>query len=1165
MKQLSLVIALSLCYLNINAQSCDLLYDNFANSAAWTQVGTNVLVLNNEIVFENNAEDQIQRRVYRSLGSTLNSNDTWSIEVDFYVENTPTGSVGHIPAALTSGTQEFFSNCPDVACTGYPPGIQDGIGVCFLTSNGFSTDRAFYIRAIEGYGSLEYASLPIPALNTNTTYYLKLERVSPIEVKLAVYSDSQRTVHLAGSPVSLIIPGSISDLSTVQVGNIARGFYTRQMNGRLENDLCISSQTSLGCNNCLPCPNSNIVHVDQNASGLDNGTSWLNAYNSLQDALDKADACPMVSEIWVAEGTYLPEKYPSGCVGCTSNRDFTFYIKPGLKLYGGFAGDETILSERNSLENITIISGDFNDDDITSGIGNLFNISNNSENAHHVILSVGQNSSQTIIDGFTILGGNSEINSGIHVAGIFIERRRGGGVYFSGGNVSLNNNIIKNNSCLNTGGGVYLNGQNFNIAYNTITKNESSEFGSGIYNCSSNTNITGNTIFLNSTSAGGGIYSANGPVLYSNNLINYNYASNIAGGLCLNGSSNDLINNTIYGNVSEGYGGGLVVVNSNNNLINNIFWENKINGTNNNVQGSDFYNITSSINVAKNNVLQLNQASYNGNFAFNIAQDNVYTQDPMFLNPQLIAGIDENHRTEDDGFRLRTTSPALGAGFISGSLPGIDITGLTRNAPFDLGCYSGSINPMIVIQTQAMDSQNNCDQNADIQSWLQNHGGAVAFSNAGLPITWSNDFENSHIVYACPESYEVEVTFTATDADGNSISTSAVFSSTDSNGPIVVSPGLLNLDCSNEPELSLTNWLNTGPNVLYDCGNNFVKSYAPDIQSLKNDLDLNSIAWVIFTVTDECGNSTVATGEVSIGQSAPNTYFQDNDGDGFGDNNHSIISCFAQAGYVDVIGDCDDADANVNPASTEVCDCMDNDCDAQVNEGLSCSPPEAKCYAVGIITVDPSMLVYNGPGTADVFNVPVDLFDNGSTTGSCFEDKLVKRLNTVVNFNWTTNGSCIDAIPNSIYNNNDKGSVLKTCLPVSPADFNLIRKYQLVVSDLVGTSVCTGYYKIIYAPSQAPQFLDMTAQEVTIAGLNEDMLLFPNPGMEELNILVEWHPEYANSLFVKILDSNGRLVYFNNDLNTGHLSIPVSDWVQGIYQVTLGGGERTSTRKWIKI
>ena len=85
MKQLSLVIALSLCYLNINAQSCDLLYDNFANSAAWTQVGTNVLLVNNQIVFENNAEDQIQRRVYRSLGSTLNSNDTWSIEVDFYV------------------------------------------------------------------------------------------------------------------------------------------------------------------------------------------------------------------------------------------------------------------------------------------------------------------------------------------------------------------------------------------------------------------------------------------------------------------------------------------------------------------------------------------------------------------------------------------------------------------------------------------------------------------------------------------------------------------------------------------------------------------------------------------------------------------------------------------------------------------------------------------------------------------------------------------------------------------------------------------------------------------------------------------------------------------------------------------------------------------------
>jgi hypothetical protein len=51
-------------------------------------------------------------------------------------------------------------------------------------------------------------------------------------------------------------------------------------------------------------------------------------------------------------------------------------------------------------------------------------------------------------------------------------------------------------------------------------------------------------------------------------------------------------------------------------------------------------------------------------------------------------------------------------------------------------------------------------------------------------------------------------------------------------------------------------------------------------------------------------------------------WYADTDGDGYGD-----ASASTPAGYVASAADCDDTDAGVNPAATEVCDGVDNDCD----------------------------------------------------------------------------------------------------------------------------------------------------------------------------------------------------------------------------------------------
>jgi len=65
------------------------------------------------------------------------------------------------------------------------------------------------------------------------------------------------------------------------------------------------------------------------------------------------------------------------------------------------------------------------------------------------------------------------------------------------------------------------------------------------------------------------------------------------------------------------------------------------------------------------------------------------------------------------------------------------------------------------------------------------------------------------------------------------------------------------------------------------------------------------------------------------------TYYADSDGDGYGDLTSTTDDCATPTGYTTDDNDCDDSDAAINPAATEVCDYVDNDCDGSIDEGLT--------------------------------------------------------------------------------------------------------------------------------------------------------------------------------------------------------------------------------------
>jgi regulation of enolase protein 1 (concanavalin A-like superfamily) len=65
------------------------------------------------------------------------------------------------------------------------------------------------------------------------------------------------------------------------------------------------------------------------------------------------------------------------------------------------------------------------------------------------------------------------------------------------------------------------------------------------------------------------------------------------------------------------------------------------------------------------------------------------------------------------------------------------------------------------------------------------------------------------------------------------------------------------------------------------------------------------------------------------------TYYTDADGDGYGTGVGQSLCVNPGPGFATLGGDCNDNDDEINPGATEICDGIDNDCDTQIDEGLT--------------------------------------------------------------------------------------------------------------------------------------------------------------------------------------------------------------------------------------
>ena len=267
-----------------------------------------------------------------------------------------------------------------------------------------------------------------------------------------------------------------------------------------------------------------ILYVNAAAAAGGNGTSWATAYTDLQQALAAAQA---TEAIWVAQGTYKPT---SG-----TDRTISFALKDGVEVYGGFAGTETQLGQRDWVQHVTTLSGDIGKPD------------DSSDNSYQVVTSSGLDAS-AILDGFTITAGNANKS-------FTILTRSGGGMYNDSSSPTLTNLIFSSNHALNDGGGMYNDSSSPTLTNVTFSSNSATD-GGGMFNYFfSSPTLTNVTFYSNSATWGGGMYNVSIERRSSPRLTNVTFSSNRAeygGGMYNKVSSSPTLTNSILWGDSGG-------------------------------------------------------------------------------------------------------------------------------------------------------------------------------------------------------------------------------------------------------------------------------------------------------------------------------------------------------------------------------------------------------------------------------------------------------------------------------------------------------------------------------------------------------------------------------------------------------------------------------------
>ncbi len=256
-----------------------------------------------------------------------------------------------------------------------------------------------------------------------------------------------------------------------------------------DTDVDTDSDTTTDTDSCESgdCSEPCIRRVDVSLAEGGDGFSWPTAFNDVQEAIDSAYCttldCDLDCQVWVAQGMYFIFK---------TDKTDTLQLRSRVALYGGFSVAEELLSERDWIENPTVLDGRMN---IASDY---------SQRVFHVVTGA----DDSIVDGFTITNGRA-LEDGE-------SRSAGAGMLIENSSPTVKNCYFRDNYSW-SGGGIYISNGSPAIASCVFFGNSATGFGDNwqgfggaVYCGSAGTPLISNCTFINNdallgvTSGGGG-------------------------------------------------------------------------------------------------------------------------------------------------------------------------------------------------------------------------------------------------------------------------------------------------------------------------------------------------------------------------------------------------------------------------------------------------------------------------------------------------------------------------------------------------------------------------------------------------------------------------------------------------------------------------------------
>ncbi len=363
-----------------------------------------------------------------------------------------------------------------------------------------------------------------------------------------------------------------------------------------------------------------IRYVDGSlTTGSNNGTSWSNAYYGPTAVATAMTAAVSGDQVWVKAGTYKPTT--------TATRTIWHTMKSGVAVYGGFAGTETTLAQRDFAANVTTLTGDLTGNDNGT-------VANMSDNSYHVV--VGSSVLNTaILDGFRVVGGYANGATASNYD-------KGGGILIlTSGNPTIRNCKFIGNRCTFGGGAGYIYQAQGTFQYCEFTDNVGGSYG-GAFDTNATTVRWEQCAFTNNQAARAGAIESYGSsqTTITNCVFRLNKAttSNSGGAVWIGTTSTVTIrDSTFVGNTTTGVsGGGVYNTSGSANIANCILWGN-----------------TGSGGATANN--QVTAAGGTNTVSYSLVQGGAagtgnLSSDPLFIN----AAAGDLH--------LQLTSPAIDAG-----------------------------------------------------------------------------------------------------------------------------------------------------------------------------------------------------------------------------------------------------------------------------------------------------------------------------------------------------------------------------------------------------------------------------------------------------------------------------------------------------------------------